>query len=59
MAVAERTINAEVDEMKNAKSRLVAVLLGSIAPISPVLAADYVISKEEVTPGHYYCHRVS
>ena len=42
--------------MKNAKSFLLAAILGSIAAMSPVLAADYVVSKEEVAPGSYYCH---
>jgi hypothetical protein len=45
----------EWKKMKNAKAFAGAVLLGSIAAISPVVGADDAISGEEVTPSGY-CH---
>ena len=59
MAVAEpghQNQLTEVYEMKNARTFLFVVLLGSIAATSPVLAADGAAANREVMPLAGYCH---
>src|ERR1043166_9083623 len=59
MAVAEpghQNQLTEVYEMKNARTFLFVVLLGSIAATRPVLAADGAAANREVMPLAGYCH---